>query len=142
MKKIISISAMSLLALFMTTSVYADNGTAGSGIAVQIVDGVGVSGATLDFDQSPGVTIEWGTSSNSYAITAMNVNSSSADQNEYGVYSNYSGYYQHPTAVEDVFGVAVTGLTNVDTTTDIADPFAAWTAMGGAGGAAAAAADG
>ena len=134
MKKIIAISSLSLLMFLATNSAQAaDLATISAGSTGTISD-AGSSG-TLKVNPSPGVKITYASTDATYVIMALNTTAQKADQNEYGIYSGYSGYYQHNTATADTFSVTTVGY--ADATTDLADPFAAWTAMGGGGAAAA-----
>lgn len=132
MKKIISIAGLTLILFLAANSVQAHDLTIiTAGSAATITD-TGGSG-TLTVSTSPGVQVAYATTKATYVLMGLNTSTQVADQNEYGIFSGYSGYYQHNTAAANTFGITTVGYSDADT--DLSDPFAAWTAMGGAGSA-------
>ena len=135
MKKIFSLGAMAFVSILLASA--ANAGTyavtaANAGKALQITDPTGATGAVLNVAASPGVILAAGTTSGSFILASMNVNTSDDKQLQYGIFNKYSGYYQEPSATADTWIVTPTGNTS---TTDLTDPFAAsWTAMGGKSG--------
>lgn len=132
MKKIIAASSVACFFFLVANTVTAHDLTeVGANTTITITDG-GSSGQ-LEFNASPGVQIAYATTDATYILMGLNTSAAVDDQNEYGIHSGYSGYYQNNTTTADTFSVTTVGYS--DATTDLADPFSSWTAMGGAGGA-------
>ena len=98
-------------------------------LSISIAD-TGGSGATLTSDLSPGVQASWMTTSNEYALSTMNTNAKNTYRLEYGVYSDFSGYYQQiNSAADNLISLDLSGIT-LD---GVTDPFSAdgWPAIAG-----------
>ena len=136
MKKIFTLSAIALVSVLFTSGVNAETVTpaaADAGKDFVIPDTNGGSTASLTMSSSPGVLLAAGTSSGSYILASMNVNTPDDKQLQYGIHNKYPGYYQSPAAAADTWNVTIAGG---DDTTDLDDPFAGtegWTSMGGSG---------
>lgn len=132
MKKIIAVSCLASLVFMAANTVQAaDLATNAAGATLTIND-AGSTG-TLTFNGSPGVQIGYAITDATYILMSLNESAALDDQNEYGIHSQYSGYYQNNTTTVDT--LTITDVAWTDVNTDLADPFGAWTAMGGAGGA-------
>ena len=134
MNKIIAISAILLMSLFLSHTAVADtDGTATAGAQVTIEDGTGNSGANLVVDPSPGVVMKWQTTANAYGMSSLNTSASDGNRNMYGIWSGYSGYYQELDPTTGTVTQVITGLTAPGDPSGTGTPtaFADWTAMGG-----------
>ena len=137
MKKIFTLSAIALISIIFTSSANATvkvQAAADAGKTFVIADSTGGSNASLSMSTSPGVMLGAATSSGTFILTSMNVNSPDDKQLQYGIFNKYSGYYQTPSVTGDSWVYTPTGGGN---TTDLTDPFkgtgSKWSAMGGSG---------
>ena len=133
MKKIIAVSCLASLVFMAANTVQAaDLATTAAGATLTIND-AGSTGV-LTFNGSPRVQIAIASTDATYILMSLNTSAAVEDQNEYGIHSAYSGYYQNNTAAADTFGITDVAFAAV--TTDLADPFGGWTPMVGGGAAA------
>ena len=105
----------------MTAICQASEGTTDAGGKIEIVD---ASTNNLEFTPSPSVQMAWCTAANEFAISSQNAKCTQENGLEYGVYSNYAGYWQRTKAVDA--GAAIGGFSTSDDSR-----FSTWTQMGG-----------
>ena len=136
-KKLLKVAAISVCALPILCSgtafaaaIVAENNTlvtqaavaANTPDGVQYIDTGGGTTGTLTITLSPGVQVVYNGGGLDYAIVGMNTNVKVAVRNEYGVSSDYEGYYMRRTILAE--GTDLSALTD-----DNSDEFAAggWT---------------
>jgi len=139
MKKLLAITAMIGVTFFLSSSAFAvtNGATTAGGQAVVIDDPTAPdSGSELNVTPSPGVVMKWWTESNSYTLTSLNVSASDGNRNEYGIWSNFAGYYQQEDATTGDTATIINGLTVPTNPAGTTTPtcFSGWTQMGGAAG--------
>jgi len=135
MTKMFASGSILCFVLFLATSSMAAKGATSSGGALVVIDDsphLPDSGAELQLDPSPGIIMAWCTSANTFAIQAMHLSAQPAYRNEYGLYSGYSGHYQHPNGnPDDAFSI---DFMSFDDSTEISDPFiGSWIPVGTGG---------
>ena len=106
----------------MTAICQAETLQSGSGAAITITDAA--SGNTLTFTPSPNVQMSWNTAANEFSISSQNAKCTTENGLEYGIYSNYAGYWQRTKAVD-----AEADIGALSASDDTA--FNGWTQMGG-----------
>lgn len=82
---------------------------ASSATGARYIDTGGGTTGTLTITLSPGVQVVYNGGGLDYAIVGMNANVKPAVRNEYGVASDYEGYYMRKTPLAE--GVNLTALT-------------------------------
>ena len=98
MKKIFYVSAITVFSFMLTNSAYATDTVkqTNAGNKISLTDPTGLSGATLDVDQSPGVASAVATTANAFSLISLNTVAVPDKRVQYGISSRYSGYYQKP----------------------------------------------
>ena len=97
-KKILSAGIVLSFCVASTSLVYAgavETNTSG-GLGLSITDTA--TGEGFDAAMSPGVVIMAETADNAFALSTANANANPANRIEYGIWSQFSGYYQQTNA--------------------------------------------
>jgi hypothetical protein len=101
----------------------------------QVVISDSVTNTDLIYNPSPGVVMGWLVYDSSFALTSTNLSANYVDRNEYGIASDYNGYYQireedstSPEAADQPLAWDESKPEGPSATN-----FQGWVAMGGAG---------